>query len=90
MAGKSIKQSAKEKLDGVHLGRRRRSSDASFVCQGIGDGGLDRYQVSETEESSHSSDENERSLLPEPLFSGRRVGRNTRFYEPYIDVLDEY
>ncbi|USP79748.1 hypothetical protein yc1106_07022 [Curvularia clavata] len=89
-AGKSIKQSAKEKLDGVHVVRRRKSSDASFVCQGVVDKRLDRYQVSEAGEPSPSSGEDETSLVPERLFSGTRWGRNTQFYQPYVDVLDEY
>jgi len=28
--------------------------------------------------------------LPLPLFSGMRGGRDTKFYQPYVEVLDEY
>ncbi|EUC45297.1 hypothetical protein COCMIDRAFT_95969 [Bipolaris oryzae ATCC 44560] len=41
-ASKFIKQSAIEKLDEViHATRRRKSSDVSFMCQGVEKGGLD-------------------------------------------------
>ncbi|KAF1836625.1 hypothetical protein BDW02DRAFT_566894 [Decorospora gaudefroyi] len=74
-------------LDGVH--RKRRSSDASFACKGVGDEDmLDRYQVEDGEESGWP-------MMPEPLFSndrmeGRGKRRDTRFYEAYVEVLDEY
>jgi hypothetical protein len=31
--------------------------------------------------------------VPEPLFTGKRgedVRRDTRFYQPYVEALDEY
>ena len=87
--GKSFKQTAMERLDGVHLGRKRRNSDASFMCQGIKNEALDRYQVSQTTLSSQTSSDDE-SLVPAPLFAAKRTNRNTKFYEPYIEVLDEY
>ncbi|XP_014561427.1 hypothetical protein COCVIDRAFT_11878 [Bipolaris victoriae FI3] len=43
-ASEFIKQSAREKLDGVmRVSRRRKSSDASFMCQGVGNEGLDTW-----------------------------------------------
>lgn len=83
------KQSAKEKLNSAEMGRRRRSSDASFECQGIVER-LDKHQVSETGAPSQDSGENKKSLLPEPLFSGMRGGKGAHFYQSYTDVLDEY
>jgi hypothetical protein len=48
-------------LDGVHVGRKRRSSDASFGCVGVDmDGVVDRYQV---------FDGDDEYLVPKPLFS---------------------
>lgn len=71
--GKSFKQTAMDRLDGVHLGRKRRSSDTSFRCQGIGNEALDRYQVSQTTVASqHSSDDE--SLAPTRLFAAKKKG----------------
>ena len=81
-AGKSFKQT----LDGVHGGKKRKSSDASFWCQGVYGAPLDRYQVSELS----PSDEEQEDMLPPRLFSGMRGGRDTKFYQPYVEVLDEY
>ena len=54
--------------------KKRRSSDASFGCKGVQGEALDRYQVGEL-----SSSEDERGMVPEPLFTGKRgenVGRD--------------
>ena len=85
-AGKSFKPT----LDDVHhVGRRRRkSSDASFCCQGVDEAPLGRYQVSVGRTSA--KEEEEGAMLPLPLFSGMRGGRDTKFYQPYVEVLDEY
>jgi hypothetical protein len=67
--------------------KKRRDSDASFGCQGVESVVLDRYQVGELE----SDDEKE--MLPEPLFKGKGKGisgRDTKFYQPYVEVLKEY
>jgi hypothetical protein len=74
-AGKSLKQSAMETLDGVHVGRKRRTSDASFACQGIVDSKLDGYQVSEP-----SSSDDEKGMVPDPLFYVKRTGPDARFH----------
>jgi hypothetical protein len=74
-AGKSLKQTAMETLDGVHVGRKRRTSDASFACQGIVDSKLDRYQVSEP-----SSSDDEKGMVPDPLFYVKRTETDTRFH----------
>jgi hypothetical protein len=89
-AGKSFKQTAIEKLDAVHAGRKRENSDASFGCRGVNEMGLDRYQVEETEQLSSKD---EKSMTPDPLFSGKRGekgSRDTLFYQPYVEVLDAY
>jgi hypothetical protein len=70
-AGKSLKQTAMETLDSVHAGRKKRPSDVSFACQGNVDDRLDRYQV-----SRWSSSDDEMDLVPDPLFSGKRMGRD--------------
>jgi hypothetical protein len=72
-AGKSLKQTAIETLEGVHVGRKKRTSDASFACQGIVDGKLDRYQVSEP-----SSSDDEKGMVPDPLTYVKRTGTETR------------
>lgn len=85
---------------GVAADRRRKSSDATFGCVGVEDSDklyfhkpgpsrqFDRYQV----HSAADTDEGE--LRPEPLFwgmrNGREIPRDTRFFQPYHDVLGEY
>jgi hypothetical protein len=64
-----------ETLDGVHVGRKRRTSDVSFACQGIVDSKLDRYQVSEP-----SSSDDEKGMVPDPLFYVKRTGPDARFH----------
>ncbi|CAE7201579.1 hypothetical protein P3342_010682 [Pyrenophora teres f. teres] len=73
---------AREEVDKAKVGRKRKSSDASFYCQGVEGALPDRYQVSERATSDKEPD-----MLPLPLFSG---ARDTRFYQPYVEVLDEY
>ncbi|KAH7072824.1 hypothetical protein BKA63DRAFT_576825 [Paraphoma chrysanthemicola] len=89
-AGKSVK----------HTGRGRKDSDASFACQGfepnhgeyVREPGPSR-QGRDGDGEGESGWEDE-SMYPEALFSGTRDGergeRDTRFYQPYVDVLDEY
>jgi hypothetical protein len=72
-ASKSLKQSAMETLDGVHVGRKKRTSDISFACQGIADEKLDRYQVNEK-----SSSDDEMGMVPDPLFSVKNTGTKKR------------
>ncbi|KAH8731322.1 hypothetical protein GQ44DRAFT_822258 [Phaeosphaeriaceae sp. PMI808] len=72
----------------------RRDSDASFGCVGI----EDIYEVDVTDVRSPTQlQENavrkEGQFRPEPLFSGTRSGegmRDSSFYDPYCEVLDEY
>ena len=73
-AGKSFKQTAMETLDGVHVGKKRKTSDISFACQGVANEQLDRYQVSE----QPSSDE-EDVLVPDPLFYAKNAGMDRKF-----------
>ncbi|KAI2479503.1 hypothetical protein Ptr902_08768 [Pyrenophora tritici-repentis] len=76
---------ARKQIDKGKMGRKRKSSDASFCCQGVDGELLDRYQVSDQVASDQEDD-----MLPLPLFSGTRGGRDTNFYQPYVEVLDEY
>jgi hypothetical protein len=82
---------------GAAVDRRRKSSDATFGCVGVEDydqlypqepGPSKRYQA------HMQADTGEEEMRPEPLFSGMRGGkerpRDTRFYQPYHDVLSEY
>ncbi|KAF1845655.1 uncharacterized protein K460DRAFT_286434 [Cucurbitaria berberidis CBS 394.84] len=66
-------------------GKKRKSSDASFACQGLADTSFP---------ASQSAMHDDKELVPEPLFSGARAGdegmRDSMFYEPYYDVLNEY
>lgn len=73
-AGKSFKQTAMETLDGVHVGKRRKTSDISFACQGVANEQLDRYQVSE-----QSSSDEEDVLVPDPLFYAKNAGMDRKF-----------
>ena len=86
LAGKSMKQ----------MTRKRKDSDASFACQGIEEPSQ-AYLVRDPKPSSQFRPGEvieEGDMLPEPLFSGVRSGkegiRDTRFYQPYCEVLDEY
>ena len=63
-----------ETLDGVHVGKKRKTSDISFACQGVANEQLDRYQVSE----QPSSDE-EDVLVPDPLFYAKNAGMDRKF-----------
>jgi hypothetical protein len=83
--GKSTKQK----------GRDRRDSDASFACQGVPQ--THQAFVSDPGPSTqfqHDVNREDERMLPQALFSGVRGGkqsaRDTKFYEPYVDVLDEY
>ncbi|PZD43410.1 IlvA, Threonine dehydratase [Pyrenophora tritici-repentis] len=76
---------ARKQIDKGKMGRKRKSSDASFCCQGVDGELLDRYQVSDQAASDQEDD-----MLLLPLFSGTRGGRDTNFYQPYVEVLDEY
>ncbi|KAH7391933.1 hypothetical protein BKA66DRAFT_31914 [Pyrenochaeta sp. MPI-SDFR-AT-0127] len=81
-------------------GRNRRSSDASFACQGLSNSTSNSYiQKSDVLNRCHarkSMDLYTRTehMVPEPLFSGNCGNsdetRHTRFYQPYHDVLSEY
>ena len=73
-AGKSFKQTAMETLDGVHVGKKRKTSDISFACQGVANEQLDRYQVSE-----QSSSDEEDVLVPDPLFYAKNAGMDRKF-----------
>jgi hypothetical protein len=64
--------------------KKKRSSDVSFGCKGVEGEMLDRYQVGELS----SSEEDEKGVVPDPLFTGK--GRDTRFYQLYVEALDEY
>jgi hypothetical protein len=82
---------------GAAVERRRKSSDATFGCVGVDDynqlyfqepGPWKQYQA------HVQADTDEEETRPEPLFLGMRGGkerpRDTRFYQPYYDVLSEY
>jgi hypothetical protein len=71
-ASKSLKHTAMETLEGVHTGGKNRSSDVSFACQGMVGERLDRYQVSE-----RFSSDDEKDLIPDPLFYTKRLGTDT-------------
>ncbi|KAL6164342.1 hypothetical protein ACJQWK_10008 [Exserohilum turcicum] len=86
-AGKSFKQSAMGKLDGVYAGKRRKSSGASFGCQGVASERLDRFQVSEGGVSDQiRGGIDDKNLMPEPLFADR----DSKFYQAYFEALDDY
>lgn len=78
-----------DKLSPPGSSRKRGDSDASFGCVGVEEGHGAYRGVGVGEEWG---------LRPSPLFSGRRSGnagdgsgkRDTRFYGPYEEVLDEY
>lgn len=76
-----------DKLNPPESGRRRVDSDASFGCVGVEQGHM-AYGGGGVGESGPSR------LRPDPLFSGRRGRRagqrDTKFYRPYEEVLDEY
>jgi hypothetical protein len=83
------------------MGKRDRDSDVSFACVGMGDGygarGYGESPVLGSEmggSSVRSSEGSSRAgMRPEPLFSGMRGGaseRDTKFYGPVHEVLDEY
>ncbi|KAH7077107.1 hypothetical protein FB567DRAFT_632013 [Paraphoma chrysanthemicola] len=89
-AGKSVK----------HKGRGRKDSDASFACQGIEstDGeyarDLGSSRGGRDEDGVRESGWEDEDMRPEALFSGTRDRgrgeRDTEFYQPYVEVLDEY
>lgn len=82
--------------------KQRQGSDASFVCEGVGEsskyaprkdaGPSNRFVYGERISEEDAKD------FPSPLFSGtkKRGGggggeeRDTRFYQPYVEVLEEY
>ena len=72
--------------------RRRKSSDASFVCAGISDDSW-AYAQDPGPSRQYRASEHE-NLRPKSLFSGVRGGhegpRDTTFYRSYQEVLDEY
>jgi hypothetical protein len=83
----------REKFEFVSKPKKRRGSDESFGCRGVGGGmGLDRYQVGEQASSSEGEEERdrERGMVPKALFTGKRAVRGTRVYQPYVEILDEY
>jgi hypothetical protein len=75
----------------LHVERRRSSDDLSFACVGVGEAGPSRARQV-TGGSSGASGASARSvgMVPAPLFTGRRRGRDTEFYGFYGEVLDEY
>jgi hypothetical protein len=69
----------------LHVERRRSSGDLSFACVGVGEAGPSRASQVASGASVRSV-----GMVPEPLFTGRRRGRDTETYGFYGEVLDEY
>ena len=89
----------REMFDTATKGKKRKDSDTSFACQGLPEsypavnvrdpGTSTQFQM-----ERRSFDTDDRDFVPGPLFAGRQGDddgrRDTRFYQPYYDVLGEY
>jgi hypothetical protein len=66
---------------------KRRDSDMSFACAGV----QEDYSAYMQDPGPSRQRVGDEGMEPEPLFSGTRGEvRDTQFYDPYHDVLDEY
>ena len=81
-AGQKAKKKAHFAGELLGKGDARKDSDVSFRCAG------DRSEGGKWED---------REYVPSPLFSGprrtreeREGSRDTKFYQPYVEVLHEY
>jgi hypothetical protein len=77
-----------------HDFRRRKSSDVSFACAGVSEDSWAYAQDPGPSRQYQAQLSGHESLRPKPLFSGVRGGhegpRDTGFYRPYHELLDEY
>jgi hypothetical protein len=67
---------------------KKRDSDMSFACAGV----EEDYAACIQDPGPSRQMIEDQDMRPEPLFSGTRGGedRDTKFYGPYHDVLNEY
>ncbi|KAF2832142.1 hypothetical protein CC86DRAFT_377359 [Ophiobolus disseminans] len=75
--------------------KERQDSDASFQCAGID--GPSQYPPREGPNRFVHAPSDDAANMPSPLFSrssgaktGGFEGRDTKFYQPYVEVLEEY